>query len=117
MWRHGFLPLLRITVSSQIVTVPYKSFAAALGERGSLPNDTPFLIPCLKGDTFCSKLGQEESTKGLADRQNALRGRLTWVKGDKPYTAQDLATKLGSILKVIHKCKWCRLEGVIMTSF
>lgn len=63
MWRHRFLPLLRITVSSQIVTVPYKSFAAALGGRGSLPNDTPLPIPCLKGDAFCSKLGQENTRK------------------------------------------------------
>lgn len=91
------------TVSSQIVTVPHRSFAATLGGRGSPPDDDPLPIPCIKGDALCIIIGQEEYSKGLADCQNALRGSLTLVKGDKPYMMRDLATKLGSVWKVTQK--------------
>jgi len=66
-----------VTVSSQIVTIPHESFAATLGRRGSLLEDTPLLTPCIKGDALCIKIGQEEYTIGLTDCQNVLRGRLT----------------------------------------
>jgi len=81
-----------------------KSFAAVLHGR-STADDTPFPTPCIKGDRLCIKIWQEEYVKGLEEFRNALRGRLTLVKGDKPYTARDLATKLGSIWKLAHKWK------------
>jgi len=94
----------QILNSAQIINVPKKSFAAVLDGR-SPTNDTPLPIPCIKGDTLCIKIGQEEYTKGLEECQNAPRGRLTLVKGDKPYTARDLAAKLGSVWKLAHKWK------------
>ncbi|AES76674.1 hypothetical protein MTR_6g084150 [Medicago truncatula] len=76
---------------------------STLGGRGSPPDDDPLPIPCIKGDALCIIIGQEEYSKGLADCQNALRGSLTLVKGDKPYMMRDLATKLGSVWKVTQK--------------
>ena len=73
----------RISTSSQIVTTPHKSFAVELGGNRSSPSDeAPFLVPCIKGDALCIRIGQEEYSKGLAECQNALRGRLTLNKGD-----------------------------------
>lgn len=37
--------------------------------------------------------------------QNALRGRLTLSKGDKPYMACDLVAKLGQLWKTTSKWK------------
>jgi len=48
------------TVSSQIVMVPHKFFTAALGGRGSPPDDAPLPVPCIKGNALCIKIGQEE---------------------------------------------------------
>jgi hypothetical protein len=48
-------------------------------------------------------IGQEEYTKELAECQNALRGRLTLNKCDKPYMTRDLAAKLGKVWKMTKK--------------
>jgi len=97
---------LAVTVSDQNVTPLPKSFVAVLGgTSSSAVDDTPLPTPCLKGDTLSIKIGQDEYTKGLADCQYALRGRITLSKGNKPYTARDLATKLGKIWKMVHEWK------------
>ena len=96
--------------SSQIVTVPHKSFAAALGGNSSSPSDDAlFLVPCIKGDALCIRIGHKEYTKGLAECQTALWGWLTLNKGDKPYTTKDLAVKLGKLWKMVNKWKMVSL--------
>lgn len=93
-------------MSDQNVTPLTKSFVAVLGgTSSSVVDDTPLPTPCLKGDTLSIKIGQDEYTKGLADCQYALWGRITLSKGDKPYTARDLASKLGKIWKMVHEWK------------
>lgn len=37
------------------------------------------------------------------------KGRLTLIKGDKPYTARDLASKLGKIWKMVYEWKMVSL--------
>jgi len=90
--------------SVQTLNVPKKSFAAVLDSRSS-NDDASLPVPCIKGDVLCIKIGQEEYAKGLDECRNALRGRITLVKGDKPYTARDLAKKLYSIWKLAQKWK------------
>ena len=93
-------------MSDQNVTPLPKSFATVLrGTSYSVVNDTPLPTPCLKGDTLSIKIGQDEYTKGLADCRYALRGRITLSKGDKPYMARNLASKLGKIWKMVHEWK------------
>jgi len=65
----------------------------------------------LKGDTLSIKIGQDEYIKGLANCQYALWGRITLSKGDKPYTARDLASKLGKIWKMVHEWKLVPLRS------
>jgi len=89
---------------SLVVTAPPKSFASTLGGNVSPNADVPLPVPCIKGDSRSIYIGQEDYVKGLTECQNALRGRLTLVKGDKPYTARDLVTKIGKIWKTA--CKW-----------
>jgi len=91
--------------TTQLVTVPNKFFAAVLGGRSSPHDDTPLPIPCIKGDTLCIKIGQEEYTKCLKDCQNVLQGCFTLVKGAKPYTTRDSAAKIGLVWKLAHKWK------------
>lgn len=91
--------------SAQLVIIPNKSFAAVLGGRNYPHDDTPYPIPCIKGVALCIKIGHEEYMKGLEYCRNALRGRLTLVKGDKPYMARDLAAKIGLVWKLAHKWK------------
>ena len=87
-----------------VVTAPLKSFAAVLGGNNSTTDDVPLPVPCIKGDSLSIRIGQEEYVKSLAECQNALRGRLTLVKGDKPYTSRDLVTKIAKVWKTA--CKW-----------
>jgi hypothetical protein len=97
---------LRPPVTGQNVTPPPKSFVAVLGGTSSCAaDDAPFPAPCLKGDALSIKIGQDEYSKGLVECQYALRGRLTMTKGDKPYKARDLASKLGKIWKIVHEWK------------
>lgn len=86
------------------------SFAAVLGGAMSAPlEEAPYSVPCLKGDALSIKIGQDDYSKGLAECQYVLRGRLTLNKGDKPYTARDLATKLGKVWKMVHEWKMVSL--------
>jgi len=88
------------------LTAPPKSFAAAVGGSCSPPTEEPpYPVPCIKGDSLSIRICQDEYVKGLEDCQYALRGRLTLSKGDKPYTARDLASKLGKIWKIVHQWK------------
>jgi len=87
-----------------VVSAPLKSFTAALGGNNSPTDDVPLPVPCINGDSLSIRIGQEEYVKGLAECQNALRGRLTLVKGDKPYTTRDLVTKIAKLWKTA--CKW-----------
>jgi len=72
-----------------------------------LVDSAPLLFPCIKGDILYKniKIDQEEYNKGLADCQKALRGRLVLNKGDKPYTARYLISRLSTIWKTIGKWK------------
>lgn len=87
----------------QTLNVPKKSFAAVLDSRSSI-DDAALPIPCIKGDVLCINWAG-----GIHQRAGRMSkctpGRLTLVKGDKPYTARDLAEKLGSIWKLAHKWK------------
>lgn len=101
-------PCVSDTVNSTLVTatvVSTKSFAAALGGKNSTIDTDPLSTPCIKGDALSIRIGQDEYQRGLAECQNALRARLTLSKGDKPYTASDLSTKLGTIWKTTAKWK------------
>ena len=92
------------------LTAPPKSFAAAVGGSRSPPTEEPpYPVPCIKGDSLSIRICQDEYVKGLEDCQYALRGRLTLSKGDKPYTARDLASKLGKIWKIVHQWKMVSL--------
>jgi len=83
-------------VSQQQLSV--MTFAAALsGQR--VVDDRPFPTPCLKGDALSIKICQEEYQRGLEDHKNALRVRSTLNKGDKPYSARDLSSKIGKLWK------------------
>ena len=62
-------------------------------------NDSPLPLPCIKGDALSIKIGQDEYHRGVDECNNALRARLTLNKGDKPYSARDLSTKLGGLWK------------------
>ena len=79
------------------------------GPSSCTADDVPIPIPCLKGDALSIKIDQDEYSKGLAECQYALRGRFTLTKGDKPYTARDLASKLGKIWKMAHEWKMVSL--------
>jgi len=96
------IPATTVT-SSQII--PTKSFAAVLSRRSTSTDDTPLPAPCIKGDSLSITIGQAEYTKGVDECRNALRGRLTLVKGDKSYTARDLSLELGTVWKVAHTWK------------
>jgi hypothetical protein len=74
------------------------SFAAAL-TGASVVDDRPYPSPCIKGDTLSIKISQEEYSKGVEDCKHALRARLTLNKGDKPYSARDLSSKLAKLWK------------------
>ena len=101
---------LAAPVTDQTVPPPPKSFAAILGGASTcVAEDVPFPVPFLKGDTLSIKIGQDEDSKGLAECQYALRVRLTLIKGDKPYTECDLASKLGKIWKMVHEWKMVSL--------
>jgi len=91
---------------AQVITAPPKSFAAAVWGSRSPPTEEPhFPVPCIKGNSLSIRICQDEYVKGLEDYQFALRGRLILSKGDKPYTARDLASKLGKIWKMVHQWK------------
>ncbi|KEH19239.1 DUF4283 domain protein [Medicago truncatula] len=80
------------------------------GGSRSPPTEEPhYSVPCIKGDSLSIRICQDEYVKGLEDCQYALRGRLILSKGDKPYTARDLASKLGKIWKIIHQWKMVNL--------
>ena len=104
-------PLVVQIPSSSANHVPPKSFAVAIGGRSSTTDETPLMVPCVKGDALCIHIGHKEYKKGLAKCQNALWGRLTLNKGDKPYTTCDLITKLGQFWKQLVNGNWYRLAG------
>jgi len=109
---------LAVPMPSHNVVPPPKSFAAVLGGAMSAPSEeAPYPVPCLKGDALSIKIGQDEYSKGLVECLYALRGRLTLNKGDKPYMARDLATKLGKLCKMVHEWKMISLGRVFMTFF
>jgi len=92
--------------AAQLITAPPKSFAAVVGGfRSSPAEEAPYPVSCIKGDSLAIRIGQDEYVKGLAECQFALRGRLTLSKGDKPYTARDLASKVGKVWKMVHQWK------------
>jgi hypothetical protein len=72
------------------------SFAAALA-GASASDDSPYPSPCIKGDTLSIKINQEEYRKGVEDCKYALRARLTLNKGEKPYSARDLSSKISKL--------------------
>jgi len=99
-----------VSDSPQLITVPLKSFAATLGGHCSSPlEEAPYPVPCIKGDALSIRIGQDEYSKGLAECQYALRGRMTLNKGDKPYITRDLASKLGKFWKMVHQWKMVSL--------
>ena len=92
--------------AAQLITAPPKSFAAVVGGFRSPPaEEPPYLVPCIKGDSLSIRICQDEYVKGLEECQFGLRGRLTLSKGDKPYTARDLASKFGKFWKMVHQWK------------
>jgi len=68
------------------------------------------MVPCIKDDALCIRIGHEEYSKGLDECQNALWGRLALNKGDKPYTARYLAAKLGKLWGMVNKWKMVSLS-------
>ncbi|KEH17480.1 DUF4283 domain protein [Medicago truncatula] len=99
------VPIAAASATVAQLTAPPKSFAAAVGDSRSPTEVPPYPVPCIKGDSLSIRICQDEYVKGLEDCQYALRGRLTLSKGDKPYTARDLASKLGKIWKILHQWK------------
>jgi len=94
-------PCVSDTVSTTIAqeqTPPPKSFATTLAGQNS-NDDRPSPTPCIKGDASSIRIGQDEYHRGVEECKNALRARLTLNKGDKPYSARDLSSKLGKIWK------------------
>jgi hypothetical protein len=81
-----------------------KSFAAAL-VGASASDDRPYPSPCIKGDTLSIKITQEEYRKGIEDCKYALRARLTLNKGEKPYLARDLSSKISKLWKTTASWK------------
>jgi hypothetical protein len=74
------------------------SFAAALTGASAVV-DRPYPSPCIKGDTLSIKICQEEYSKGVEDCKHELRARLILNKGDKPYSARDLSSKIAKLWK------------------
>jgi len=94
--------------TEQLITAPPKSFDAVVGGFRSSPvEEAPYPVPCIKGDSLSIRIGQDDYVKGLAKCQFALQGRLTLSKGDKPYTARDLASKLGKVWKMVPLGRGC----------
>jgi len=58
-------------------------------------DDRPLPTPCIKGDALSIIIFQDEYHRGVEECKNALRACLTLNKGDKPYFACDLSTKIG----------------------
>ena len=79
-------------------SAPPLSFAAALAGT-TVNDDRPFPNPCIKGDALSIKICQEEYRNGVEDCRKVLRARLTLNKGEKPYSARDLNSKIGNIWK------------------
>ena len=75
-----------------------RSFASALAGT-TVIDERPFPSLCIKGDALCIKIFQEEYQKGVEDCKKVLRARLTLSKGDKPYAARDLCSKIEKIWK------------------
>lgn len=95
---------LSVSDSAQLITVPPKSFVAALGGYRSSPlEESPYPVSCIKGDALSIRIDQDEYSKGLAKCQYALSGQLTLNKGNKPYTTRDLASKLGKVWMMVHQ--------------
>jgi len=94
-FRHGATCNYGYTSSSNGFAL---SFAAALAGI-TVNDDRPFPTPCIKGDALSIKICQEEYIKGVEDCRKVLRARLTLNKGDKPYSARDLNSKIGNIWK------------------
>jgi len=91
-----------ITVPQAATTLsgsaPPLSFAAPLAGT-TVIDDRPFPTPCIKGDALSIKIYQEEFRKGVKDCRKVLRARLILNKGDKPYFARDLNSKIRNISK------------------
>ena len=68
-------------------------------------DERPFPIPCMTGDALSITICQDEYHRGVEECQNALRANLTLNKGDKPYVARDLSTKIGKIWKTLSGWK------------
>jgi len=68
-------------------------------------DDRPLPTPCIKGDALSVRIRQEEYNRGVEECKNALRARLTLNKGEKPYSAHDLSTKLGKRWKTMEAWK------------
>jgi len=85
------------------VTTPTLSFAAALAGT-KVQDDSPLPSPCIKGGALSIKIGQEEYRKGVEDCRKVLQARLTLSKGDKPYSARDLRSKIDKLWKT--KAGW-----------
>jgi hypothetical protein len=51
---------LAVSDSPQLITVPPKSFAAALGGHRSSPlEEAPYSVPCIKGDALSIRIGHD----------------------------------------------------------
>ncbi|MCH79558.1 NBS resistance protein [Trifolium medium] len=55
--------------------------------------------PCVKGDSVCITLTQQEYERGIEGCKNHFHGRLVMSKKDKPITSRDLFAKLRVIWK------------------
>lgn len=73
-------------------------------------DDIPLPTPCSKGDAFSIRICQDEYHRGIEECRNALRARLTLNKGDKPYSASDLSTKIGKHWKTSAVWKMVPLD-------
>jgi len=91
------VPLVSVPTSTT-TTSPSLSFAAALAGAKDVA-DRPFHILCIKRDALSIKICQDEYHKGVEDCRRVLRARLTLNKGDKPFSARELGSKIGKVWK------------------
>lgn len=81
-------------------SVTATSFVAPLAGQNVI-DDKPLPAPCFKGDALSIQIGQDEYIRGVEECKNALRDQLTLNKGDKPYSARDLSTKIGKLWETL----------------
>ncbi|CAI8588030.1 unnamed protein product [Vicia faba] len=76
-----------------------KTFAQILAPRKEI--HPPSLVkPCLKGDSICIKISQDEYVKGAEECKFNLHERVVTAKGQRALTAKEIIEKLNAVWKL-----------------